>query len=352
MSRQLALWGGPEDDDAAAFIEKCADAGVTRLIGPRSPVVVEAGRARGIEVHPYIDTTAFADYNVPNLLNGWSLAFLRPPVDSPEAREILDNHRPIWDDPTLSEPVISDFAAEHPEYWSRNREGATASVPGLGVSLSLAFPEVRAHRIDDFMAALIGSGGGGIQVELVLGTQDEDGVAPYGYEEPSVSEFQKKHGKSPFDLLGDDPDWMQFRADYLTLFLKELREQVKEHDADAIFSTTLIAKDPEDYAKALQDWPAWVEQGLVDEFYVWWRTDSDLEALERQARHAAEVVDGKCPFIAELSCYHPGSFQEPELMLEGARIARASGADGVGIYRSDPVEQLDFWPVLKQMGKI
>ena len=39
-------------------------------------------------------------------------------------------------------------------------------------------------------------------------------------------------------------------------------------------------------------------------------------------------------------------------MLEAARRARANGADGVGIYRDHSLDQLDFWPVLKQMSEI
>jgi uncharacterized lipoprotein YddW (UPF0748 family) len=127
---------------------------------------------------------------------------------------------------------------------------------------------------------------------------------------------------------------------------------VKERFPNAQFTTTMIAGDPDDYIKVLQDWPAWVERGIVDELYVWWRTDSDLSRLERQATHVAEVVNGRVPFIAELSCYHPGSFQTPELMLEGARVARTSGADAVGIYRSHGVDQLGFWDTLEKMGNI
>ena len=95
-----------------------------------------------------------------------------------------------------------------------------------------------------------------------------------------------------------------------------------------------------------------IEQGLLDEFYLWFRTDSDLIKLERQIRHAAETARGRVPVIAELSAYHPGSFQDPELMLTAARVVMDNGADGVGIYRSHAVEQLDLWPVLEKMGKL
>ena len=68
--------------------------------------------------------------------------------------------------------------------------------------------------------------------------------------------------------------------------------------------------------------------------------------------HAADVIGGRVPLIAELSCYHPGSFQQPDAMLEGARAALSSGADAVGVYRSHAVEQLDFWCVLEEMAKL
>ena len=39
-------------------------------------------------------------------------------------------------------------------------------------------------------------------------------------------------------------------------------------------------------------------------------------------------------------------------MLRAAELAVGCGADGVGIYRSHAVEQLDLWPVLEKMGKL
>ena len=247
---------------------------------------------------------------------------------------------------------MTDFARQHPQYRSLTRSRSYNLEPGEDLYLSPAFPEVRAEQTQLFVETLAATQGDGVQVEFVLGNEDENGVVPYGYEDRTVAEFQAKHGKNPFDLPNDDLDWMQFRADYVTLALAEMRAAVKKADPDAVFSTTLIAGEREDYLKLLHDWPAWIEQGLIDEFYIWFRTNSDLDALERQLRYAVDVADGRTPVIAELSCYHPGSFQEPDLMLRAAQVAIASGADGVGIYRSHAVEQLDFWPVLEKMSKL
>lgn len=134
--------------------------------------------------------------------------------------------------------------------------------------------------------------------------------------------------------------------------MRELGSKIKAAFPTVQFTTTIIAAEPDQYLKVLQDWPAWIEQGFLDEFYLWFRTNSDLAALERQTTQAADTIKGRVPLIVELSCYHPGSFQEPDLMLEAARRARANGADVVGVYRKHAVEQLDFWPVLEAIGKL
>ena len=352
MGRQLPLWGSVEDDEAVGYVEKCASVGVTRLIGATSAYAVEVAHAKGIAVHPYLGYTAFPTYGNRRISYEWSLPFMRPPVTAPESRAIMDQHRPIWSHPRVAEPEISDFAREHPEYRSYTRDKHADLEPGERLCLSPAFPEVRSHQADLFVTTLAASRGDGIQVEFVLGNEDANGVVPYGYEDRVVEEFRARHGKDAFALPNDDPLWLQFRADHVTLFLQELGSKVKVTFPSARFTTTIIAAEPDEYLKVLQDWPAWVEQGLIDEFHLWFRTNNDLAALARQTAHAAAIIKGQRPLVVELSCYHPGSFQEPDLMLAAARCARANGADIVGVYRKHAVEQLDFWPVLEAIGKL
>ena len=68
------------------------------------------------------------------------------------------------------------------------------------------------------------------------GNEDENGAVTYGYEDIIVNAFEQEHGKSPFDLPNDDPDWLQFRADYVTRFMVEARDAVKAAKPDAVFS--------------------------------------------------------------------------------------------------------------------
>ena len=360
MARQLVVWGPPHyplgSSEAAtreanhSYANRCASAGVTKLVpGGGSRGLVEAAHEKGLEVHPY---NAFpAHGGMPIAYGQWSTSFVRSGIESPEGRPLLDQHRPIYAGPTAAVSV-SDFARAHPEYWARKRVDADRLVPGESLALSLSHQEVRDHEASVYLDMLRTTGGDGVQVEFVLGNEDDNGVTTYGYEDRTAGEFTQRYGKSPFAIPNDDPDWMQFRADCVTRFLEELRMKVKAANPNAVLSTTLIANDAEDYIKLSQDWPAWVEKGLIDEFYLWFRTNSNLADLERHTTHAADIIGGRVPLIAELSCYHPGSFQQPEAMLEGAHAALSSGADAVGVYRSHAVEQLDFWCVLEEIAKL
>ena len=331
------------------FVQKCADHGVTRLFPwTGSRVLVEAAHEKNIEVHPYL---AFNSHGRKTVRYTWSVNYVGPPIGTPEAKDILDHHRPIWAHPRYSVNV-SDFAKQHPEWWALDRQLTKELNVGRKRVMSLAVPEVRAYENRRYLSLLEDTGGDGVQVEFISENRDEHGVAIFGYEQPMVTAYQEKFGKNPFELANNEPSWVQFRADQVTACLRELRQRLKDKFPRVLLSVTVIDRDQEDYIKVGQDLPRWVKEGLIDEFYVWFRTTSDLGTVERHVKQAAEIIAGQCPLIAEISCYHPGSIQDPKLMVEADRRARANGADTVGIYRSHAVDQLDLWPVIEQIAQL
>lgn len=359
MADMFALWAQgdglspalPEDEKKVRdYVRRCADHGVTRLIpGGTAPLLVEVAHEHGLEVDTYkgIDT-----YGANKASYEMSIEYVLPYLGAPEAREILDRHRPMHAVREYTLAVNDAFAKDNRQYWNKTRHGRIDPLINERVSLSFGFPEVRQHEADLLINAHKESRSDGTQMEFVLMNMDENGVNSYGYEAPIVEAFQKKSGKNPIDLPNDNRDWLQHRADYTTAFVRDMREKLKAESPGARLTSTLIARDPDDYLKVFHDWPAWLDEGLVDEFYIWFRTTSDLGEVERQTRHAADVVNGRVPFIVEISCYHPGSFQEPDILLEAAMRARGNGADAVGLYRSHAVEQLNLWPVVEQIRKI
>ena len=356
----MILWGIPlvsnspidpsYHEEIDRWLSKCSDAGVSRIIGgDGTRVLTELANLKDIDVHPYLGCTAFPRHGRSKIDYLWSMEFLRPSLDMPLARDILDDHRPVWDAPKVS-TTITDFAALHPEYRSLTRDRSYILQKGQDLYLSLDFPEVRKELTSRFLEKLNQTDATGIQFEFVLGDEDKNGVVTYGYEDNLVRQFQANHGRSPFEIPNDDPDWVKFRAGYVTRYLVELSKEIKERQPETVFSTTIIAGEPGDYINGLQDWQEWINQDAIDEFHLWFRTNSNLGDLERHMKHIVEVIDGRCDIVAELSCYHPGSFQDPGLLLEAGQVAKASGADKVGVYKNQAVEQLGLWDVVEKLS--
>ncbi len=356
----VALWGQDlglgelfvsdrGETEVEAYVAKCADHGVSRVFAPgASPELVAAGREVGVEVHPY---KAVASHGGMRMYPAWSANFMVPRFGTEAGRLTLDAHRPIWSHPQRIES-LSDFLRENPEHRHRNRTLSDEMQPWERVFLSPGLPEGRAEEARVFAELLARSGGAGVQAEFVSINEDDAGVSADGYEDSIAGAFRDATGRDPFSIPNADPEWMAFRADRWTDMLRAIRDAVKAVRADAVFTVTVINRDPEGYRTRMQDWPTWVDEGLVDEMHLWFRSTTDIAVIERQTRHMVERVAGRVPVVAEFSCYHPGSLQTEGAMLDAARATRAAGVDGLGIYRSHAVEQLRFWPLLEAMTRM
>lgn len=83
-----------------------------------------------------------------------------------------------------------------------------------------------------------------------------------GYDSDTVNQYINEFGKEPPSNF-QDKGWLQWRADQLTNFLARLYHQVKTIKPEAIVSLS-PAVYPFCLVNLLQDYPAWLEQGLVD----------------------------------------------------------------------------------------
>ena len=168
-SSGFTLWcasGGLIDPEAPsdrteveAFADRCASTGVTRLIANgASRMLVETARTRSIETHSYV---ALNSHGGVRMHFAWSCEFIRPPIGTPEAKVILDAHRPIWSAPTAQHRT-SDFARAHPELRGQNRGRVDEMQPYERLQLSPILPEMREHEIGRYLALLDESGAAGV----------------------------------------------------------------------------------------------------------------------------------------------------------------------------------------------
>lgn len=84
-----------------------------------------------------------------------------------------------------------------------------------------------------------------------------------GYDPFTVALYKQEHNGQAPPAYEKDYDWVKWRSRKLSLFLKEMVEEVRQARPGIIisFSPSIYPWSEENY---LQDWPAWLDMGLVD----------------------------------------------------------------------------------------
>ncbi|MEA3478912.1 MAG: HEAT repeat domain-containing protein, partial [Bacteroidota bacterium] len=110
--------------------------------------------------------------------------------------------------------------------------------------------------------------------DLCLRYMDE-----YGYNQPIVEEYKRRYGKDILTEVFDKEAWARVRGDYVTLFLRELKESLAVHDKK--LAVCIDPKHPylpqthggpdnphTTTGRIYLDWERWADQGIVDELAV------------------------------------------------------------------------------------
>lgn len=118
----------------------------------------------------------------------------------------------------------TDFYDEHPELRSTSRKGkAILGRVSWGREEALEYRKalMREHLSYKFDRIYLDFFKGG---DHRIALYDEDGIRMDMYDECVVDAFYKKTGKDAFKIPNSDPEWVQFRADYVTRWLREVRK--------------------------------------------------------------------------------------------------------------------------------
>ncbi len=166
--------------------------------------------------------------------------------------------------PATTDPAGSDLAKLHPDWLTTKQDGGTVWKEGKDprVWLNPFQPEVQKFIIDLVVEVVKKYDVDGIQFDDHFGLPFE-----FGYDKFTVDLYQREHqGKLP----PKDPknqEWINWRADRITLFMRDLFLAIKAKKPQAIVS---ISPNPQGFAKNffLQDWEKWERQGLVEELLI------------------------------------------------------------------------------------
>jgi len=148
-----------------------------------------------------------------------------------------------------------------------------------------------------------------------------------GYHPEVLERFGWKPGQAlPTE---QDPVWLQWRADQLSAFLARWRTALKAVRAEAVLS---LSPSPYPWAlqEYLQDWPAWMRAGLVDELLpqLYRRNLPSYERLLAETK--AQVPAGQLArvFPGMLLALGPDIIPSDELLRQWLAANRSAGFEG------------------------
>ena len=159
----------------------------------------------------------------------------------------------------------SRFCADHPEYEVVDR---TRKHRHYGI-LELAYPEARKYLLDSF-------------VEPYVKHYDIDGfcmdtrtecMTPlwadrFGFNEPIVEEYKRRYGVNILESDFDLEAWRSLRGEYLTQFIREVRELAGRCDKKLTVLTQRGDHLGFPISNMVIDWRTWVSEGLVDDLGI------------------------------------------------------------------------------------
>jgi len=164
-----------------------------------------------------------------------------------------------------------------------------------------------------------------------------------GYDESTRELYRQEHQGAPPPANPNDPEWMRWRADRLTAFVRELYWRVKAARPSVAVSNA-PAVFPVSYVNFLQDYPAWLGEGSVDYMVpqIYRRTDREYQAeLDRQLGLAS-------PRSAVIPGVDITNSRDPEDLARQIESTWARGLGGVVIWYQVALEQTGAFPVLRR----
>lgn len=182
-------------------------------------------------------------------------------------------------------PADSALAKRHPDWLTSRRDGSKIWKEGKHdrVWLNPFLPSVQ-QFIQDLIVEIVSKYDvDGIQFDDHFGLPSE-----LGYDAYTVKQYMQDHqGKRPPNNP-QDPEWLRWRANKITSYMKQVFQAVKASKQNCLIS---VSPNPQrvSYDFFLADWKTWEQQGLVEELILQvYRNDlkvfiSELEYPEVQA---------------------------------------------------------------------
>jgi hypothetical protein len=264
----------------------------------------------------------------------------------------------------------SSFVKEHPEFLSTNRLKMVSKS-----ELSWAATEVMRHRVATFQEVLAYEPDA-IWIDHVKGGDcsvpiyDADGYYSMGYDKYMVEAFQSKMGRDPWQIPNKDPEWLAFRASFMTGYMRRIRQaQQESHPKVKIgalgasigythscwYLPIPVENHPNQEIHTrlasplanLEDHDTWTREGLIDVLCAPHNTFSSAEELKKIIPDAKSHIRAPCLFAVCLGMPAP-----PAEILDCARVAYEHDASQLLVREaSDIFGNRAAWDAFRQVAQ-
>lgn len=265
------------------------------------------------------------------------------------------------------------FQREHQHCRMTERDGSKSPL------LSLAYEEVRDFKVS-VLLEMASYGVDGIYIDFGRASP------VVSYDPPIVEGFRAKYGKDPLELDSCDKEWISYRAEFVTAFIRQLREQLRNLERKTGRTIKLATQVEYGYWHTADphcnlidknlvlgyDLEVWAKEGLVDiiapaensRMYAMYNLDLYKHMVQGTACELWPVIgqfdNSMFPLDYDWEAYYMTSSEEPRKqlrMLNAERLERnaadcyGQGADGLFVWEAGDIPcYLHRWNRMKDFG--
>lgn len=160
--------------------------------------------------------------------------------------------------------------AKKPEWLNIDQNGKDTVYNEYGSAyfLNPALPEVKEFLLGTYKYILENYAIDGFQLDYIR--YPESSTVNYGYDEFTKQSFKDKYGFEAVPASSSQPgwsEWCEFRASFVTDFVRSVGELIKEIRPDIVFSCDVAPDYASSKTKMCQDTAEWLKGSLVDMVY-------------------------------------------------------------------------------------
>jgi uncharacterized lipoprotein YddW (UPF0748 family) len=221
----------------------------------------------------------------------------------------------------------SEIVSQHPDWITQRRDGSQIWQEGIYQRrwLNPFRPEVQSFIQDLVLELVTEYDIDGIQFDDHFGLPNE-----FGYDAYTMNLYRQEHqGKNPPDA--EDPEWIAWRANKITDFMRVLFRAIKAQKEDVVVSVSPNRYDFA-YGKHLQDWRTWEREGMIEELIVQVYTSSVEGLVSELARPEIKEAQQHIPTAVGILTGLRTRSVPIKLVQEQAQAVRRQGFSGMSFF--------------------